>query len=211
MASGDVYQLSVDQTLHGVRFRNVFHYQTGADADDDKSNEQAIILAFEAQVSVPAWAPAVSSDLAFQCYSCRKVSPSAGSEFVAAAIGATSGGAAADALPANQVVLITRKTATGGRGKTQSRSYISGLSKQYEVDGNISNEWQDELEALATALDNTLTQVAPGTGQWAPCLPPSVDKDDNPLAAMQFVEGLHNVRGNLRKLRSRTALLCGSS
>jgi hypothetical protein len=123
MAVDDIYQLSIDQAIHGVLISNVFHYeQTGPGGTDP---EQSLIDAWQSD-TLPDWKLAVSIDLVFACARSRQVSGVGSFPETFEILTAQFGALAAGALPANAVAVISWYSSLytkSGRG----RSFLSGI------------------------------------------------------------------------------------
>lgn len=196
MAVDDVYQIAVDQTLHGILLTNLFHYKqlVGGSGDD----EQDLIDAFAEDVQ-PAWEAALSLDWSITCYRSRQVSGSGAFpetlEVVTGAVGDLTG----NAFPANAVAVISWYSQTyskAGRG----RSFFSGI----RMDDEHENTWQAAqmtlLNLLGAALVGTITDSVSG-GSFE-----SVIWGGSPATSKKIVK--REVRPQVRKLINRTNKSC---
>lgn len=196
MGVGDIYQLAVDQALHGVLLTNVLHVEQliGGSGDD----EDDLFAAFK-EDSLPTWKLAVSAQLSFTCLRARQVSGVGSFAEALEVLAAQQGILLGEALPANNVAVVSWYSETyskSGRG----RSYLSGC----RIEDEDENTWVEAqfilLETMSLLLGGTWTDSVSGASFartiWG----------GSPATAKDIVK--REVRPQVRKLRGRTTKAC---
>lgn len=121
-AVGDCFQVRVRGHMEGQETNNVLHF-TAATAVDDV--ELRLILAL-AECFITHLIPVTSSVWALQDIVWKRVTPTLGVENVTVPTGTLTGGGAATALPSYASVVLSIRTALGGRSK-RGRMYLPGI------------------------------------------------------------------------------------
>ncbi|GAG55478.1 unnamed protein product [marine sediment metagenome] len=199
MSVGDVYQLAVDQVLHGVLLTNVFHFEQTIDGSGD--DEADLFAAFE-EDGLPNWKLAVSAQLMFTCLRARQVSGVGAFPESLLVLTGDVGALLEEALPANCVAVISWYSQTyskSGRG----RSFISGAP----VPSEDENTWEEAQYDLFNTMANSL-----GT--------PFIDSVSGASFALAIWGGTpgaakdvakFETRPQVRKLRGRTTRACSTA
>jgi len=164
MSLEDIYQLTVDGTLHGQKILNVFHYRQFTDHPLDRSD--ALADAFEGVVKVPYLA-CLSNEYSLNGFSVQKVWPLPVLAAYQKAFVAVPGAIAADSLPTSVAVVIKKKTALAGPSH-RGRIYLAGIPKTHEDNSMVTGAGTNLHNALADALSNNLVGIG-GPG-FAPIL-----------------------------------------
>lgn len=196
MAIGDIYQLALNQTVHGVAVANVYNFEQLSDVDPGEDPEVSLQEAFIEHI-VPLQALLSSQDWATTCTTCRKVRPTGGVRFAIPV--ATTGGVLNDALAANTAILASVYSRVGGpRGR--GRHWYSGISKIDQTTGR--------LDATALILFGNLMERLIQSISWAS------DNADFILRIISSVDAVIRVaddvqcRVRVRYLKSRRDRIC---
>lgn len=199
MGVGDIYQAAVDQSLHGVAMTNVFHFeQTFAGTGED---EKDLAGAIEDDI-LPTWILAMSDDWEAVCIRTRQVSGTGSFPEELTLLTGQTGSIVGDALPANNVAVISWYSETytkSGRG----RSYYSGA----DMDNQSENTWEvDQVvlwDNLANVTASEITDASSGAkfklNLWT----------GTPKTAKSVVR--YDSRNAVRKLRGRTTRSCSTT
>ena len=196
MPIGEVYQLAVDQSLHGVLVTNIFYYNMLVDGAGP--DEEQLFDAFK-EDAIPTWRDACTSQWSVTCLRARRVSGVGTFPESLEVITGSAGTILEEALPANCVAVCSWYSQTytkTGRG----RSYFSGGP----LSGEDTNTWQAAQmtlwNAIAAILQGTITDsVSAGSFErtlWS----------GTPPAKRDVVK--REMRPQVRKLRSRTTRAC---
>jgi len=194
MASGDIYQASINQSLHGVTCVNVFDYVQSLDSSGGVEPEQDLAEAIRDHL-IPLWANEVSDQVTFGCVVVRKKYPTGGTPYELS-LGPVVGAQVGEALPANAVAVVSYYTATydkTGRG----RAYFSGMLIADERDNCWSDAAGARLFVIGQETRKNLVGKGSGLGDFDRCLAGG----DPPVAK---VLEKFQVRVQVRKLRGRT-------
>ena len=155
MPAGDIYQLNVDQTLHGQELTNV-HYFRQESADPPTSPAQALIDAFASELA-PKQADFCSDEWRIVGYRAIRIHPmpTQAHFFTSTVVGQL----ALPAQPAN-VCFVSSMYGTPGAKIRHSRNYYAGLTNFSVVEGLLV---QATLVIIRIFLDRLLQNITDAT------------------------------------------------
>ncbi len=188
MPAGDIYQLSVDQTLQGVAMTNVHYFKQ--ESADNGDMGQACIDAYQADVQVAQLA-CQSSALTLDQYRAVRVHPGP-SQPVVETIGAA-GTRAGDACAASQPALLSFYDIATGVVRS-ARTFLSGIVETDISVGLIEGALRTLLETFGALLEANIS--SPGGDDFR--------KQIWSVATSTARDVIKcRIRQQLRKLRSR--------
>lgn len=166
MSQGDIYKLRMSSSLYGVQCLNIFHYKEDVAASSGLP-ETDLLDSFVAEV-IPPLLEVLAEPLRIHCVSATNLT-NTGAQPVDKLLPSNTHGAVVDvALPANKVYVAnyyTDQLTRSGRG----RKYFSGVPAAWEDDNAIYGNAKTTCDAVADALQLTLT-AGSGGGGWEPVI-----------------------------------------
>ncbi len=191
MPVGDVYQLSIDATLHDQQVRQVHHYRQDS-ADPPTIVGQTLIDAWNEFVK-PTYQAFASEDLNFTIGSARRVHPNP-SQTIFANLGGV--GDVNEPSSAANTVGVSSYYARGNPSWIIGRTFISGIVKTAIHAGLMDAATRLLVQAFATRLLEQLTDSTHNTN-WQ-----KVMWNSTFATVLDILDS--QVRTQIRKLRSRT-------
>lgn len=190
MPAGDIWQLSVDQTLFGVSLTNVHHFRQ-VDADTDPNMGTQLISAYAGAVE-PSQVACQNPSLTIVQYRAIRIAPlpTQGVTVAAGIIGLRAG----TSLAANVAALVTTKTNPIPKTRT-GKVFLAGMNEADFIDGVWDSILRGLLEVFANALLAIL--IAPAGTSFEKVL------WDSAASTAEKVL-LREVKQAARKMRSRT-------
>ncbi len=191
MPVGDIWQLSVDQTLFGQKLVNTFHYRQGIDEGSEDAAQQ-LMTAFKDDV-IPVWTQAVTDDLNFVQLRAVRVHPGPTQPSVlAVGVPGVKLGTAASANVTAIGALYAEDVTKRGIG----RNFYSGFPETDIQLGLLETGNHDDLNAILDKLIEILQAVA-SVIQFVLVIYSAIDTIGRIVTSGQ-------ARSPVRKLRSRT-------
>lgn len=196
MAVGDVYQLAVNQSLHGISCANVFHFEQTSDTSPGVRPENSLMEAFKEDI-VPSWQPLATTDWKINCYTARKVSPGGGPQYLKSE--SIFGTATGESLAVSTCCLASFYSGQGtprGRG----RKFFTGVPITSANAGRLSGP---ALTTLTTLIDLLIQAI-----KW------SSDNADFIMRIFSTIDGIKRAivhaqaKPTLTKQSSRVARIC---
>lgn len=194
MATEDIYQVSLNQSLYGVSCVNVFSYRL-LTVGSAPTNAQDVADLFDTK-ALPEMAKAQSASLSYNCITVANQTDPGEALYQKTALSVDVGDLGTDSLPANAVAVLAfygSEFSKKGRG----RSFISGQPVLAEIDNCWESGHLTILINLAEFLAADLDDVA-GTGAAAARV--LFDPDPPGYWSLNF----GTARPQVRKHRSRT-------
>ncbi len=196
MAIGDIYQLSVNQALHGVELANVYNFEQLSDVTPGTEPENSLMEAWVEDISGLMVAMNASA-WSITCLTCIKVRPTGGVRFTRATT--LPGSIAGEANNANTACVGTLYSALAGpRGR--GRNWYSGMPVNAASAGRLD---QAALTAFNTFLDALIAIIS-----W------SADNADFIIRIISGIDAIirpvdqRQARVRLRYLKSRRNRIC---
>lgn len=200
MAAGDVYQLSLDQTVGQANLTNVFMYKQVVDGSDPALARQKLAEAFEGDV-MDKFAQGLNAAWSAFCIRISRKSPTTSPELVVVPTTNNVGAKINQVLPPNQVGVVSFYTEEYSR-KGRGRKYISGMDAADEAANNCTNIGLIVLQAIGDAVLADLSAVG-DSGVYESGL---LDFDGVTWRKFERMEA----RSPLKKLRGRTTKVCSA-
>lgn len=149
MAVGDIYQVVIDQTLHGQSILNVLHFKQDASA---AAPETALSTACRTKF-IGLLKGVQSTELTHNHLLVQRISPRPPLVPVVDALGAGAGTVAGGSLPTSVTVNITKVTEFAGAG-WRGRVYVGGVPVSSESDSKLAAGVQGAWQTLGNTMFN---------------------------------------------------------
>jgi len=190
MPLGDIYQLGVNQVIHGVQIANVYHFEQTVDTTPGTRAEDSLMEAWKEKM-IPLQAAMSVTQWQMSCMTARKVRVTPGAQFVLP--DTTPGTVIGEGNAASTCCLASLYSSNvGPRGR--GRKFISGLPISSNDKGRL------DLAALTTFtafLDELITAI-----KWTA---------DNAQFIIRIISTIDAVIRNVQSYHMRRALTKQSS
>ncbi len=152
---GDVFELTIAGTMHGVQTRNVLHYMvssySGSPSPTYASFETAFLQsAMPTQIGTNMKA-FCSAEWSLIWMKFQKFSPIPRSAGTISTAHNGPGGVSGSALPSSVTAVIRKRTEFAGK-RYRGRMFVPGVPISYELDSTLNPAGVGALEALASDL-----------------------------------------------------------
>lgn len=156
MAIGDVYQLGVNQILHGVSLANIYNFEQTSDVDPGEDPENSLIRAYIEHI-IPLQAAFSTTTWAMSCVTARKVRPTGGVQF---AVADTTVGTEADGAYPSNVAALASLYADPATPRGRSRHWYSGFPEDSASAGRLDIAALAEFTTFMNRLTTSISWVS---------------------------------------------------
>lgn len=148
MASGDTYELVVNQQLNGVPIANVYHFLQTAEAGAGVKPENSLMHAWQDDI-LPQQQQMSVSDWNMVCFTCRKKNAPAGPRYHlnSSAIGTATGEGLAPGT-----CCVASWYAGFSNPRMRGRTFLSGLPQTVHNEGRLTSAGMTDLIAWINLL-----------------------------------------------------------
>ena len=199
MAVDDIFELSFDQTVHGIPATNVFRFrETSTDATNPNIGGQQLIEAFEEDI-VPVWQALCVQQWQGVCIKARKILPIGGVRSVKILPDTNGDRTLVEGCPTNQSAVATLYTMPGSDNRF-NWNFFTGLAITDETKGILT----DAARALlVTLLGRLVVSISPSASPYVFLYQVLVE-----AGTLALDHAKTEIRSQVRKNRSRTQTLC---
>jgi hypothetical protein len=158
MASGDVYQLTIQSAMGGQISESVLHFEITTPGEETWPGTIAklLIQAFQAEVQA-LYLACLGSDTVLRGYIARRISPSGGnSTFIATPDVTGSGPTPSTASSLGAVLLAGYRSAVSGKYRS-GRLFLPGAPQTYISENEPSSAYLDAIIALTEELQANIS------------------------------------------------------